>query len=152
VRLHAEEMWDRFLYKCSMRVKGKEGADDLISVPGKAFPELQGKRDDEGVREKELRSPQSPLPPRQSEKEPRSPPRSRTFPRTQARYEHYRKGSREKSRGDEARHTIIVNGRREEVSEGRYSSRHHRIDRYRTGRSQSPMGRRPERRYERYRN
>jgi len=142
----------------------------MISVPGKAFPELQGKRDDdEDVREKDIsrsppspstprrrekerRSPPSPSPPRQSEKEPQSFPRSRTFPRTQARYKPYREGPRERSRGDEARHTSIVNGRREEVSEGRYSSRHHRIDRYRTGRSQSPMGRRPERRYERYRN
>jgi hypothetical protein len=155
VRLHAEEMWDRFLCKCSMRGKRLRL---MVSVPGKAFPELQGKRDDEKVREKDIsRSPPSPSPPRRSEKEKekdlRSPPRSRTLPRTQARYDPYRQsyGPRERSRGGEARHINNVNGRRGEVLEARYGARHDRIDRYRSRRSRSPRGRRQEGQYERYR-
>jgi hypothetical protein len=34
-------------------VRGEGRAVDLISVPGKSFPELQGKRDDEEVRRRE---------------------------------------------------------------------------------------------------
>jgi hypothetical protein len=125
----------------------------MISVPGKAFPELQGKRDDEEVKEKDIsRSPPSPSPPRRSEKEKelRSPPRSRTLPRTLARYEPYREpyGPRERSRGGEV--TNNVNGRRE-VLEARYGARRDRIDRYRSRRSRSPRGRRQEGQYERYR-
>jgi hypothetical protein len=153
MRLQAEEMWDRFLCKCSMQVKEK-GLRLMISVPGKAFPELQGKRDDEEVKEKDIsRSPPTPSPPRRSEKEKekelRSPPRSRTLPRTQARHEPYRQsyGPRERSRGSEARHIGNVNGRREEVLEARYGARQDRIDRYRSRRSRSPR----ERQYERYR-
>jgi hypothetical protein len=141
VRLRAEEMWDRFLCKCSMRMKGLRLT---TSVPGKAFPELQGKGDDEERKEKDILSPS---PPRRSEKEPRSPSRSRTLARTQARYEHYREpyGPRERSRGGG------VNGRREEAPEGRYWARRNRINRDRPRRSRSPRTRRPEGQYERYR-
>jgi hypothetical protein len=139
VRLHAEEMWDRFLCKCSMQ---RKGLMLMVSVPGKAFPELQGKRDDEEGREKDI---PSPSPPRRSEKE-------KELARTQARHEPHREpyGPRERPRGGEAMHNM-VNSRREDVPEAPYWARPDRSDRYRSRRSRSPRGRRPERQYERYR-
>jgi hypothetical protein len=147
VRLHAEEMWDRFLCKCSMR---RKGLMLMVPVPEKAFPELQGKRDDEEGREKDI---PSPSPPRRSEKEKEpSPPRSRTLARTQARHEPYREpyGPRERPRGGEAMHNM-VNRWREDAPEAPYWARQDRSDRYRSRRSRSPRGRRPERHYERHR-